>query len=230
MRMFQTQPTIPTKRIINHKVMRRVIGVIAILMPLAAWLFSGEFKLSSVSISYWTDSRDIFVGSLVAVGFFLAAYNGTGNGIDAEWWLSKLACVFALCIALFPTNGFSDEDAPAQWTLFISESIGLSPNIIHRTTSILLFICLFLLMMYFSRRAKSKDKPRRSKLYLFFGLCMLFGMPSVYFIGDAFEWYDTIFWVEWLGLWLFGFGWLTAGIYHDKDSSADEDAIALHLS
>lgn len=220
MKMFDTQPTIPTKRVINHKIMRIVIGAIAIQMPFAVWLLSGEIKLSSVSISYWTDSHDIFVGSLVAVGFFLAAYNGTGNGRDMEYWLSKFACVFALCVALFPTNGFSAEDAPAQWIQIFSESIGLTPNIIHRSTSILLFICLFMLMMYFSHRAKNKDKPGRSKLYLFFALCMLFGMPGIYFIGNAFEWYDTVFWVEWLGLWLFGFGWLAAGIYHDKDSSA----------
>ena len=89
-------------RVINYKTMRVIVGLIALLMPPAVVLLSGQEDLtsmSSISISYWTDSRDIFVGSLFAVGFFLAAYNGTGKYERSEKWISRVACFFAVIVA-----------------------------------------------------------------------------------------------------------------------------------
>lgn len=221
----------PPNRIINHKVMRAIIGLIALQMPLTVLYLSGRQDLTSISICYWTHSRDIFVGSLIAVGFFLSAYNGTGKRRDLEYWLSKVACFFAICVAFFPTEGFSNEkDIPAKWILDFSKSIGQTPATIHNCAAILLFLCLFFLMLFFSCRAKEKGKLFRSKLYLGVSLCMLLGMPSVYFILNAFERNDPIFWVELLGLGLFGFGWIVAGFYHTEDSTADKDAAALPLT
>lgn len=45
---------------------------------------------------------------------------------------------------------------------------------------------------------------------------MLFGMPIIYCIGEFTLWYESIFWVEWVGLTLFGVGWLIAGWYPKK--------------
>ena len=216
------QTTEPSKRIINHKTMRAIIGLIALQMPLTVLLLSGQQKLTSISISYWTDSRDVFVGSLIAVGFFLSAYNGTGHGKDQEYWLSKAACIFALFVAFFPAAGFTHGDVPAKWIQIISESIGLTSGVIHNGAAILLFLCLCSLMWFFSSRAKKKAKFGRANFYLGVSLCMLIGMPGVYFIGEAYEWYDTLFWVEWLGLWLFGVGWLAAGIYHTEEQMEQE--------
>ncbi len=213
------QTTEPSKRIINHKTMRAIIGLIALQMPLTVLLLSGQRELTSISISYWTDSRDIFVGSLIAVGFFLSAYNGTGHGKDLEYWLSKAACIFALCVAFFPAEGFTNEDVPAKWIQVFTESIGVTTDVIHKSAAILLFICLCSLMWFFSSRAKKKAKLGRSNFYRGVSLCMLIGMPGMYFIGNAYALNDTLFWVEWLGLWLFGVGWLAAGIYHAEDST-----------
>jgi hypothetical protein len=210
------KPAQPSKRIINHKFMRGIIGAIAILMPIIVLILSDKHELTSVSISYWTDSRDIFVGSLIAVGFFLVAYNGTGNRIDFEYLISKVAWLFALCIALFPTDGFTEEDIPAGWILNVSEFLDLTPDAIHKGASILLFICLFFLILFFSCRAKEKGKRIRSYIYLAIGMGMLIGMPAVYFIGKGLQWNDTIFWVEFVGLWLFGWGWFIAGSYRTE--------------
>lgn len=120
-----------------------MVGAIAILLaPTVYWLSDTKTALSSISISYWTNSGDIFVGSLIAVGFFLFAYNGTGNGKDWEFYLSKASCVFATCVALFPTQGFSDHDTPPTWTAAIASTINLEPFNIHYGSAILLFACL----------------------------------------------------------------------------------------
>ena len=203
------------RRIINHKVLRQGTGIIALLLPvLVDFLSDHSDRLSSVSISYWTDSGDIFVGSLVAVGFFLAAYNGTGYcNRDAEYVLSKIAGVSALIVAFVPTGCFKAPCDVPSWV----ESITFGHNVIvHNTAAIILFICLYLLINYFARRAKSKGKDFRSDLYWLISLGMLVGMPVTYFIGLQVDWYYPIYGVEVVGLVLFGIGWIIAGTYKSE--------------
>ncbi len=208
-------PTKPSsKRQINYKVMRVIIGVIAILLAPVVWFLSGVGdELTSVSISYWTDSHDVFVGSLVVVGFFLSAYNGGGDGRDTEYYISKAACVFAICVAVFPTKGFSDIDIPVSWVRAIAEFIGLASNSIHHTTAILLFACLMVLMWFFSKHAMDKGESVRAGIYRGVVVLMVVGAVVLFWIGKEYEWSDTIFWIELWELTLFGFGWLVAGTY-----------------
>ena len=207
-------------RVINHKTMRKIVGSIAILMPIAVVVVSErpEAELSSISVSYWTDSHDIFVGSLIAVAFFLVAYNGTGAcRRDAEFWLSKAACIFAILVALFPTTPFDEHaERPPDWIMVISERFFLEPKEIHNIAAILFFTCLILLMSFFSLRAKNKRELSRSRFYFGISLGMLVGLPIVYCFGKLSRCYEPIFWLEFVGLWLFGWGWLVAGSYKNK--------------
>ena len=212
----------PLDRQINYKVMRIIVGIIALLLSPTVWILSGVgSEMTSISISYWTDSRDIFVGSLVAVGFFLSAYNGSGNGRDLGYALSKAACVFAICVAFFPTGGFSKADIPAQWILAIADAIGLAPKTIHLIAAVLLFACLIVLMWTFSKRAKSKGKPGRARLYRGISILMGTGMIGIYLLGKVIEIDDTFFWVEYWGLTLFGIGWIAAGSYKTEDRAQE---------
>ncbi len=203
-----------SKRQINHKIMRIVVGIIALLLSPTVWFLSGgENELTSISISYWTDSRDVFVGSLIAVGFFLSAYNGEGDGRDWEYYLSKAACVFAICVAIFPTEGFSYVYTPAKWVRTISELIRLTPETIHSCAAVLLFMCLIALMWFFSVRAMGKGKSSRAYFYRGVSILMVVGIVGMPLVGKVFELNDTIFWVEVWELTLFGIGWLVAGSY-----------------
>lgn len=202
---METEQT--SKRLINHKVMRQIVGLIALAVSPLVWLLSGnDNELTSISISYWTDSHDIFVGSLIAVGFFLSAYNGMGNGRDWEYYLSKMACVFAIGVAFFPTDGFTQEDMPVKWVMSISKTFGLAPEYIHNGAAILLFVCLIVLMWFFSSRAMKKDKPGRAYFYRGISISMAVGILFFLLIKE-------VFWAEVWGLTLFGIGWLVAGSY-----------------
>ena len=201
------------KRQINYKTMRRIVGAIALLLAPVVWILSGEPELTSISISYWTDSRDVFVGALIAIGFFLSAYNGAGEGKDWEFWLGKAAGVFATCVALFPTRGFSSTDLPAEWVRAITGAIGVEPKSLHYGAAVLLFACLIGLMYFFYRHAMDKEQPGRAYFYLGVSILMVVGMAGVFFIGKLLHLSDTIFWVEVCGLTLFGAGWLRAGTY-----------------
>ncbi len=208
---------ISSKRQINYKFMRVIIGAIAIMLSPVVWMLSGVgSELTSISISYWTYSHDIFVGSLVVVGFFLAAYNGGGDGIDTEYLVSKAACVFAICVALFPTTGFTPTDVPYPWVQAIAEWIGVAPSHIHGTSAVLLFVCLIVLLWFFSVHAMDKGKPARAWIYRCIILLMVVGAAILFLLGKLLEWNDTIFYVEFWELTLFGIGWLVAGNYRDS--------------
>ncbi len=207
------------KRQINYKVMRVIVGVVALLLSPTVWFLSdSETGLTSISFSYWTDSRDIFVGSLIAVGFFLSAYNGSGNGRDWEYRLSKLACIFAICVAFFPTSGKSIEHVPAHWVQTIAGLFGLQPCSVHYTAAILLFTCLIAMMWFFSIRAKSKGKPGRANFYRIVSILMVVGIVGLFLLGEILKLDDMLFWIEVWGLSLFGIGWLVAGSYKSGDS------------
>lgn len=206
-------------RQINHKTMRVVVGVIALLLTPAVYLLSGTHEpLTSISISYWTDARDVFVGSLIAVGFFLSAYNGSGTGRDFEYVLSRLSCVFAICVALFPTVGFDGSSAGPAWVVRTAGLVGLLPHHIHYAAAVLLFLCLIAMMWFFSNRARQKGKRGRSNLYRAISIAMAVGIVALLVVGSALSWTNTVLLVELWGLTLFGLGWLTAGAYRTDPS------------
>lgn len=202
--------------------MRAVVGAIAFLLaPVTYILADAEKPLTSISISYWSNSGDLFVGSLIAVGFFLLAYNGTGDGRDWEFYLSKAACVFATCVALFPTTGFDvKQDIPPTWTTAITKKFGLEPVNIHFGSAILLFACLIAMMWFFSNRAKKKGKPGRALAYRIISISMLVGIVALFAYGKANDLDNTVLLVEVWGLTLFGSGWLLAGLYKTDPQSA----------
>ena len=193
--------------------MRMVVGAIALLLAPAVYLLSGAQPLTSISISYWTDARDVFVGALIAVGFFLSAYNGAGERLDLEFYLSKASCVFAICVALFPTTGFGPSDSPPAWVANLSSVFGLMPKHVHYGAAVLLFACLMAMMWFFSYRAINKGKLFRANLYRGIAVAMLFGILLIGGVGYACSWPPTILVVEVWGLSLFGIGWLLAGAY-----------------
>lgn len=217
-----------TMRVINHKTLRIMIGVIALTLPFAVILLSGKpfDEMTSISISYWTDANDIFVGSLVAVAVFLMVYNGTSDCIkDFEYWLSKGGFIFTLLVVIFPTTNFNgnyalvpDGDkygALPGWLQPIAEFIPIPPNYIHGLAAALLFVCLILLMAFFSQRAKNKGADLRAKHYLLISLTMAISLPTILIVGSMFEEFAEVFWVEFVGLILFGGGWLYSGWYTD---------------
>ena len=201
------------RREIDYKTMRVIVRSIAILLAPFVHIFSGHDELTSISISYWTDARDIFVGSLIVVGFFLSAYNGEGYKKDWEFYISKVACVFAVCVALFPTVGRSALNVAPAWTVNMSGFFGLQPQHIHYGSAILLFACLIAMMWFFSSRALCKNKRGRAYFYRIVAILMVVGIFSLLYMGYSLDWKNTVLYVEIWGLSLFGVGWLAAGTY-----------------
>ena len=99
------QSTEGKQLVVSYLFLRRAVGWIAILLPIV--LLAGNLITSaasppeSMSGYYYTDMRNIFVGSLCALGVFLVAYNGYDN---VDRWVTTIAGLGAIGVAFCPTK------------------------------------------------------------------------------------------------------------------------------
>ncbi|WP_264552143.1 hypothetical protein [Flavobacterium sp. N2038] len=97
--------------IFTYRRIRRAIGYLGISLPILLVGFSliSFFQTQvqpSISDYYYTNLREIFTGTLCAVGLFLIRYKGHGN--TSVWkndnLLTNIAGIMAIGVALVPTN------------------------------------------------------------------------------------------------------------------------------
>jgi len=98
------QEKAPAPLVMSYLLMRVVIGVIAVLLPftliLVNWAIGHGFA-ASMSGYYYTPMRNIFVGSLCAIGVFLVSYDGYDL---ADRIITDVAGLCTICIAFLPTT------------------------------------------------------------------------------------------------------------------------------
>ena len=190
--------------VISYLTLRRAIGLLGILFPVLlaglCWGFGDCNGLEpAISDYYHTDVRDLFVGILFTIGWFLFSYKGYEKADDIA---GDLACAFALGVALFPTN---------------------SEVALVRTLHFVCALGLFLVLAYFSLflfrkscKTPTPQKLMRNKVYLVCGILMLLciALIGAYFAwgeGSSLDEIQPVFWLESLALWAFGFSWITKG-------------------
>ena len=193
--------------------LRRAIGILGVLLPLilslgAVALFKTGLQ-HSISSYYYTGMRDVFVGTLCAIGVFLLSYKGYERKDD---WAGNVACLFAGCVALLPTT-------PAGMTTALEKTIG---------TLHLVFAALFFLVLaYFSLHLFTKTdetktptsrKRWRNRVYRVCGytilaaiaLMVLLAIQNPQLKADL-QGYNPIYWLESIAIVAFGVSWLTKG-------------------
>lgn len=197
-------------RVLSYLTLRKVIGFIGLLLPFVLvfgkLFFEGPGLLDSVSSYYHSVSmRDIFVGSLCAVGVFLLAYHGYDWVDDLVTGLAGFA---AFGVALFPIT----EHAVLQK----QDSLGL----IHITSAALFFITLAmisLLLFTKSGKHKTKQKEIRNVIYIICGWIILLCLGLIGFVfllipgTSTFYAIKPIFWLEALAIVAFGVSWFVKG-------------------
>lgn len=152
-------------------------------------------------------------GTLCAVALFMFTYKGYQK---ADLWAAKLAAVFALGVAFFPTNNYDELSACKVLALDGNKTI----NIIHFTSAALLFIIFaFFSLILFTKSSghKTKRKKQRNIVYRVCGIVILLsiGLLLIYALSDSLQdklrQYKPIFWLETSALIAFGTSWLTKG-------------------
>ncbi len=90
--------------LVSYLTLRRVVGVLGVSLPVVlavVGLAMCHCLEPSISQYYDLRTRDVLVGTLFAVGFFLGTYRGYERRDNIA---GNLACVFALGVALFPVS------------------------------------------------------------------------------------------------------------------------------
>lgn len=187
---------------IDNHTMKFIVGVIAISLAYLTNLFAVD-PLTSISASYWDNSlwsRNIFVGFLFAISAFLLSYNGNNKW---EKWLSKVAALATVCVAIFPCGC----DGHSQ----------IIP-MVHYIAAAVMFSILAIFCYFFFRRAWDKGWTQariRAVLYGICGIAIILAM-----VGMAVDslmdgviskiFLQFTFYAEATGLVAFGIAWLTA--------------------
>lgn len=186
---------------IDHHTLKLIVGLIALgLANLTAFL-SGQ-PLPSISDAYHVDgwARDVFVGALVAIAAFLAAYNGHSR---LEEGLSKLAALAALGVAFFPCEcGGRPEIIPK----------------VHGLSAALMFGVLAALCWIFYGRARAKPARQAHWRAWIYAACGVAIVAAILVLGyDGLtggslkaQWPRLTFYGERVGLVAFGISWLVA--------------------
>jgi len=196
---------------ISYLELRKIIGILGIALPFV--LFFGALIIfqtdlqSSISSYYHTDMRDVLVGTLVAFGIFLYSYKGYPG--DAIY--GKLACGFAIGVALFPTK-------PDDTATNIASNIGN----VHLFFTIAFFATLFYFSYFLFTKSDqtkeqiSKKKRQRNKVYKTCGILMaicILGIIIDFYLPNATAWLGDhlVFWLETGAILAFGISWFTKG-------------------
>jgi hypothetical protein len=210
--------------VISYQTLRKAVGVLGMLLPVVlaagAPLFSNcPFIQESISDYYYTNMGNVFVGTLCAVGLFLFSYNGYDR---RDMIASKLACIFALGVAFWPTTG---PDAGSVCNILQRNSNSWA-NTIHHISAALFFTTLAYFSLFLFTKSSghpTSNKKKRNKVYKVCGyiilacILLLFLYFKVPLLQSWWAGYKPVFILETISLWAFGISWLTKGEFILKD-------------
>lgn len=219
--------------VISYLGLRKAIGILGVALPVV--LPVGQILLhalgiqsslhsqvieSSVSSYYYTDLRNIFVGSMCAIGIFLMSYRGYERR-DAI--AGRFAFVCAVGVALFPTS-------PLPVATTDEKLIGG----IHLTFAALLFLTLSYFSLCLFTKTDPAKPPTRQKLqrnviykisgYIMLACIALIVVAALPPIKTMVEQLAPRFWLEAIAIVAFGVSWLTKGEAILKDQEAPSAA------
>jgi len=205
--------------VFSYLALRKAIGYLGIALPFVVSLGAGiifhKGIQNSISAYYHTGMRDVFVGTLWAIGFFLLSYKGYDERDDIA---GTLGCVFAVCMSLFRT-------APDGATSGRVDIIG----VFHWIFAALLFLTLiyfslFLFTKTHADRAPTKQKLRRNKVFRTCGYAMTIciGLIGIHALlpddaKSALDALHPVYWLEAIAVEAFGISWMTKGAAILKD-------------
>ena len=199
--------------VISYLLLRKVIGILGFTLPfilsIGAYLISRTGIQSSLSSYYYTDMRNVFVGVLCVIGFFLLSYRGYELSDNIA---GTLGCIFAVGVAFVPTDADSLGESGLSFTGYIH----------------LIFAALFFLtLIYFSLflftktdpdKSPTKNKRKRNTVYKVCGyiMCLCLVLMVIYnLLPDSaqsiFRPHNPTYWLETFAILAFGFSWIIKG-------------------
>ena len=213
MSTFLPKPSKPDSVIISYITLRKIIGLLGIcivpVMILGSFILDHTTKIqASVSEYYHTSMRDELVGIICGISLFLLSHHG-------DTWMdsltSKVAGLFALGIAFFPTSATNDKSDIMSILHFIASGIFFV---------ILAYMSFFLFTKTHGKLTR-KNKIR-NRIYKACGIIMIIsvaGIPIVRIpsIHESIAFIKPTLILETFALLSFGISWGIKGEFLLKD-------------
>lgn len=198
--------------VMSYLGLRRSVGVIGMalpfVLPLGATAFFQAPLPSSISGYYYTGMRDVFVGSMCAIGVFLLSYKF--GWLDN--WLGNIAGISAVGLSVFPTTPDVDP-LPTGWVR--------TAGVLHSVFAIVLFsvlaaFCLVLFTRTGPDGMPTKQKKTRNVIYLICGwvivACLVLGVLAAFGLDRTLtDELRPLFWLESVAVFAFGVAWFVKG-------------------
>lgn len=205
---------------------RRAIGVLGYFLPLALLIYGSFSPLGipeSISSSYYTPMREIFVGTLFAQAVFLwsyVGYPGPGKLIN-DYTVSRVASISVALVALAPTS-FEKADpaeiSPAMCTLLQCLMGENSAALLHIAAAFTFFIALavFCLVLFVQGDETKSEKRKSNQIYRICGWLILIsvGLIGLLFatgLKDQLANFRPVFWLEFVATFAFATSWMVKG-------------------
>lgn len=199
--------------------MRMVIGLLGVSLPLLLMLgdglfLAGDIPRASLSAYYHTGMRDVFVGSLCTIGFFLITYMLFHYNWDNV--LSIIAGVAIIGVALYPTGGNATLTP-------IQERLGeRTVSTVHAVCTVIFILSLAIISFLFGeregkRRDRTTKQRRRGKLLHWTCAFAIIGAVGYVAVTKWLGQYDahSMFYGETIATFAFGLSWLMKGFELD---------------
>jgi uncharacterized protein YhhL (DUF1145 family) len=205
------QPGPQDSLVLSYLALRKAVGIIGVALPfvlaLGKMLVQGPGIQASVSGYYYTDLRNVFVGSLCAIGIFLMSTRGFDR---RDVIAGRLASLFAIGVAFFPTTPLT---GPTSQDKFIG-ALHLSFAALFFLT--LAYFSLFLFTKTAPDRVPTPRKLQRNKVYRVCGVVILACIALILIVKlplvkPHVESLKPVFWLESTAIFVFGVAWLIKG-------------------
>ena len=195
--------------VLSYLTLRKAVGIIGLALPfilaIGKILLQGPGIEGSISYYYYTDTGNVLVGSMCAIGVFLLST----RGYDCRDRIAGvLACIFAVGVALFPTMPYP-KPSPKETVI----------GHFHWVFAALLFLTLAYFALCLFTRTRGNPTPqklKRNRVYHICGTLILISVALIVLVSvpplkDSAAHLHPIFWLESLAVLSFGFAWLTKG-------------------
>jgi len=179
--------------------------LLPVVLPLGNWVFvqfghQTQIMPSSMSSSYYTSTRNIFVGSLCALGVFLIGYRAKAT---QDVW-TTIVGLFAIGVALFPTAPLTPTD--------YQSAIGYT----HLAFALVLLSGLAVFCITSFHRETNAARETTNYTYLGAGVAILLFL-LVAIVAGLTHWGEKwtltpLYTCEALSVWAFGVAWLAAAV------------------
>jgi hypothetical protein len=209
----------------SYLIMRTLIGALGIALPFALvlvdglWFDGSSWARPSLSDYYYSGVRELFVGSLCAIGVFLITYKVAEVNLDNA--LSLLAGVAVLVVALFPTERSDDSVALTPLQRHLGETV---VGTVHFSAATVFISSLGAISYFFGRREGTRPPGagRRSPGFwkTFHWICagvilaalVWSGVTALWNVGPS----RSLLYGEAAAVWAFGLSWLWKGLELDQ--------------